>query len=696
MVGYFREDDTDRLARRISKVSRGELADAKIKKLIGGDAKILVDASPTTRRLVAPLLKPVDVVAKDKKLSQEARAGLEILIGPGGPDWVPIAYVELLQRVSKAVARVAFLSGQGQGTGTMVSPRLLLTNHHVLDSRARSAEFKAQFNYQDDVEGDHLQPVDFRFAPDIFFWTSPVDELDVTLIAIAATGREPELATFGWCPLSSADDQHVLGDFVTVVQHPDGDRKQVALRENRVIGRGNKGLTLHYGADTLGGSSGSPVFNDQLDLIALHHGFGPKNETTLDNGDPVPEESNEGILISAIVKALREVHDAMEEPTRLLLAEALNPPATPAMLDAASRTLDVAAPGLEARAVSPAAVSGTYQGTAAVDLGVGSLRFPIVLNLGVAAASADASRALTGLESMNRPDPNYGNRKGYDADFLGMPIALPTVTNAKSVKLADLLVKPRSGSPHVLNYHHFSVVMRADRKLPLFTAVNVDGASSKDINRSTGEVQLEAAEVWFNDPRIAPDDQLTQDYYGDQQPRIFDRGHLVRRLDPAWGTPQEALDGALDTFHFTNCCPQISKFNQHLWLSIEEYALDNARSDNVRISVFSGPIFTTRDPLYRRVRVPKRFFKIVVRSVAGQLRSTAFIADQEPQLDAALSKAGTESFDDLGKVAIYQRPLKEVQTRAGLTLDALDGTDTYDLRGLEGVDSLSAPADATW
>ncbi|MGV7377631.1 DNA/RNA non-specific endonuclease, partial [Mycobacterium kansasii] len=84
-----------------------------------------------------------------------------------------------------------------------------------------------------------------------------------------------------------------------------------------------------------------------------------------------------------------------------------------------------------------------------------------------------------------------------------------------------------------------------------------------------------------------------------QKPRLFDRGHMVRRLDPAWGSPVAAKQAADDTFHFANCCPQISAFNQHLWAKIENYALDNAGAEKRRITVITGPVFGDRDPLYR-------------------------------------------------------------------------------------------------
>jgi endonuclease G len=169
---------------------------------------------------------------------------------------------------------------------------------------------------------------------------------------------------------------------------------------------------------------------------------------------------------------------------------------------------------------------------------------------------------------------------------------------------------------------------------------------------------------------------------------------MVRRLDPAWGSPSTAKVSADDTFHFTNCCPQISRFNQHLWQGIENYALNNAKSEKQRITVFTGPIFGADDPTYRDVAVPRAFWKVVVRVEAGKLRATGFVADQGEALDAALG-GGEEDFDELGKVAVFQRSIDEIATASDLDFGKLPDHDTI-VSGLEANRSLGDLADATW
>jgi endonuclease G, mitochondrial len=109
-----------------------------------------------------------------------------------------------------------------------------------------------------------------------------------------------------------------------------------------------------------------------------------------------------------------------------------------------------------------------------------------------------------------------------------------------------------------LKYTHFSIVIRKSRRLAFYTAVNIDGAKLKNIERTRDK--------WYFDPRINQDYQAGPRLYSDNK---LDRGHLVRRLDPVWG--ELAENGNLDTFHFTNCAPQHKLLNQKTWLELEDY-----------------------------------------------------------------------------------------------------------------------------
>ena len=176
----------------------------------------------------------------------------------------------------------------GYGTASLVSTQLILTNHHVLPTADVARWSAIEFNYQDGIDGQPLQPRLFRLDPDRFYLADK--EHDFALVAVAAA--EAELAAFGFNRLIDVEGKAVVGEFVTIVQHPKGEKKQVSLRENRVVDLLDS--FLHYETDTEPGSSGSPVFNDQWEVVALHHASVPAPDHA-----ELGHIMNEGIRVSA-------------------------------------------------------------------------------------------------------------------------------------------------------------------------------------------------------------------------------------------------------------------------------------------------------------------------------------------------------------------------------------------------------------
>jgi endonuclease G len=212
----------------------------------------------------------------------------------------------------------------------------------------------------------------------------------------------------------------------------------------------------------------------------------------------------------------------------------------------------------------------------------------------------------------------FQGRAGYDADFLpGFAVPLPD-TGAIA---GDVL--PVTGSEgDRLDYEHFSVLMSKSRRLALFTAVNIDGSASVSVPRG--------GDPWAFDGRIPEEAQAGDELYADND---FDRGHLVRREDPNWGPTASVANR--DTFHFTNCAPQLSVFNQRSWLSLEDYILSNTRRVGERATVFTGPVLRANDPVYRGVAIPLAYWKVVAFiHDDGRPSASAYLIDHDVDLDA--------------------------------------------------------------
>ncbi len=245
----------------------------------------------------------------------------------------------------------------------------------------------------------------------------------------------------------------------------------------------------------------------------------------------------------------------------------------------------------------------------------------------------------------------FDGRGGYDENFLGeFVVPMPTSGDGRG---DDVLAVPGGR----LDYTHFSVVMSKSRRIAMFVGVNISGEESVPIART--------ADKWSLDGRIAPDAQLGEEMYADN---LLDRGHLVRREDPNWGEDAETANE--DTFHFTNCAPQMGAYNQKTWLSLEDYVLKNTRRWKERVTVFSGPVFRDDDRIYRGIGIPTAFWKVIAFvSDNGLPSATAYMVDQSREL-GSLEAA-------FGAFRTYQRSVRRIEQLTGLDFGELSRYDGF-------------------
>ena len=247
--------------------------------------------------------------------------GLERILGSN--DLMPINYLSRGLKVGRSVCRIHVHRPNGRpdsyGTGFMISPTLLLTNNHVLPDAEFAQRSQIEFDYEYDenfqLQGSHF----FALKPDRFFYTNAA--LDFTLVAVSPISRTGKpLGEFGFLELIEESGKALIDEKVSLIQHPRGTYKQVAIRENRVLNYFED--FIHYQTDTEPGSSGSPVFNDQWDVVALHNAGIPKRNSNgkilkrdgriYQAGDPedsIDWIANQGIRISSIFKHLKNKRD---------------------------------------------------------------------------------------------------------------------------------------------------------------------------------------------------------------------------------------------------------------------------------------------------------------------------------------------------------------------------------------------------
>ena len=498
----------------------------------------------------------------------------------GKNDLFPISYLQIGLNISKSVCRISIRDSRGvvvgYGTGFLVAPNIILTNNHVISSYEVASNSIAEFNYQDDENFMPCPTYNFRLNPQTFFITDT--KLDFTLVALNENITNQKcLKDFGYLKMSQKEGTILPEEYVSIIQHPKGGPKSVTLRENKVSGL--KENFIHYLTDTEPGSSGSPVFNDQWTLVALHHSGVPNPE--------IKDEwiANEGILISAIVNYLAKKYSSLKENEQAIIKEI-----------------------------------------------VPDIELPKENNI---TSSVDDEPL------------------GYNPLFLGKDYEIPLPKLSKEMEKDT--AKTEDGN-YVLDYIHFSIVMKKSRGLAYFTAVNIDGTDAVKIRRT--------ADNWKFDPRISQNYQYGDEVYVNND---LDRGHLVRRTDPNWG--KNALKANEDTFYFTNSTPQHKNLNQKTWVELEDYIFRNAVLNQFKVSVFTGPVFREDDMIYRqKYQIPAEFWKVVVMiKEDGNISATAYLQTQKNMIEN-LEFA-------YGEYKTYQVPVRNIEKLTGLDFGNLSKFD---------------------
>jgi endonuclease G, mitochondrial len=284
--------------------------------------------------------------------------------------------------------------------------------------------------------------------------------------------------------------------------------------------------------------------------------------------------------------------------------------------------------------------------------------------------------------------PSYRNRKGYDKNFLGETIDLPTIGSSKLQEVYTVKEyrdyqkkypnhvpdipevrspKVTAADPLILNYHHYSVVMNCEYRMCMYTASNSDYTAQMRQDKRKREQY--GKDKWMLDPRVPPAFQLTGSEIYDPA-HNFDYGHINRREDSCWGAYKMDQDKLMmeyvnaDTYHLTNCTPQHELFNQEtvyttkngkriedpkyigkkgIWGEFENWLqriLQIKGGD--KAVLFAGPILKldkdkknirSQDFGAGPVKFPLQFWKVVVVKDKDSLLSYGFVFDQTKSID---------------------------------------------------------------
>lgn len=309
--------------------------EANVRQLEAGET-VVVDSEAQLEARAARLVRqgevPVEAVLDLARAGVEDRPELlERIIG-ATKDFQAVSFLARGARAASTVARITLCDAGREiplGTGFLVAPRLLMTNNHVLPEPDSARQVVIEFTAEVGIDNVPMTPTRFDLDPDTLFLTD--EHLDYALVAVrpGADGRLPG-EVFGWNRLVAQQGKIVTGEAVNIVGHPMGRLKEISVRNNRLTLQLDE--FLHYECDTEPGNSGSPVFNDQWEIVALHHSGVPRtdNQGRLlrkdgqlwspgDGDDAVDWIANEGARVSVLMRHVNATELTAER--RAVLAE---------------------------------------------------------------------------------------------------------------------------------------------------------------------------------------------------------------------------------------------------------------------------------------------------------------------------------------------------------------------------------------
>lgn len=651
----------------------------------------LSEPAPSVRTLGTTLeaIKPMEAALRKVKngdfadVSDDEMMRLEAIVERDGrpvafivgstfetlPDpWTRFNSGDIRTRINHAIpsiGRVERLSPSGRrtdhiGTGFIVGRRSMMTNRHVAEVFVRGAGSEplrfTQGGALDFGRERGFDPTDLSGTLRITgvkmvhpFWDMALLELadlpsTIEPLKLSALAPEEildrEIATIGYpgrgkdtrpeaLELEERHFQNIFG--VKRIAPGDIDGREMTTSFAHPVS------AMTHDSSTLAGNSGSAVVDVTTgEVVGLHF-----KGITLQANYSVPMYElardqrviDAGVAFTANVPTTREWESWWKQAAENETLVKPRPVVVPGVSLAKSSRAPV--PSLRAGGIEPDGVS-TWTVPITISISLGGAMVAAAPVEGTAEESFQIPIVYDGLDT----------REGYKADFLNLPggaqVPMPVLT-AKGEKA----VARQSNGDAELKYHHFSLVMHKKRRLALFTAAILDWRKkSHEVDgRKPNRAELTGIpdgvlEQWVTDDRISEDEQLP-DVFFTRDNKAFDKGHLVRRDDVAWGRSFEDIQmGNGDTYFTTNCSPQVKGFNQAVhgdfnWGDLENMIQRETKAE--KAIVFAGPVLSKQDRFFLgltergpvKLQIPQHFWKIIVANTDNGVKAFGFLPKQD-------------------------------------------------------------------
>jgi len=273
--------------------------------------------------------------AADLATEISATRGLEKIVREAGSFLDVAIWRSRLAELEGRVCRVEVPTNDGMsyGTGFLVSGDAVMTNYHVMEplieekgeaSHVSSVRLRFDYRVTSDgatvhqgvlcrlkeedwlIDASPYDPLDLQPNPPGA--PRPKDRLDYALLRLGeALGTAPiggallhDVPPRGFIRLPKTDELVKPKQPIFILQHPEAAPLKLAFETEGILSVNENRTRLRYSTNTLRGSSGSPCFDANWNLVALHH-IGDPRWRPGNRGD-----YNQGIPITAIRQLLQE------------------------------------------------------------------------------------------------------------------------------------------------------------------------------------------------------------------------------------------------------------------------------------------------------------------------------------------------------------------------------------------------------
>lgn len=215
-------------------------------------------------------------------------------------------FASQLEQASSRICRIEIQSNP-KGTGWLVSPNLVFTNYHVVESIINGEnglgpkDVVCRFDYHREGSANHGRVV--SVGGQWLIDSSPYSKSDLGVAGPDPTEFELDYAVLhldenvgnemiagvrrGWFEVSENAPVMSLQDIVMIPQHPQGNVLQLAF--GGIVNYNDSANRVCYDANTDHGSSGSPCFDLNMVPFALHQAIGPSGNLLVNQGVPLRE-----------------------------------------------------------------------------------------------------------------------------------------------------------------------------------------------------------------------------------------------------------------------------------------------------------------------------------------------------------------------------------------------------------------------